>query len=85
MRPGAQLEASQQHHCGLCKQLQKVLRSVTTQVSWVWVGLSILPSLDQFRKLGIDPQQSTNSYGSSMPILCNTRSNLPQPDVPLKK
>eukprot|EP00983_Pelagomonas_calceolata_P085984 1156667-Pelagomonas_calceolata.AAC.1 len=41
-RPGAQLEASQQQHSELYKQL-KVPRSLSIQSSWVWVGLSILP------------------------------------------
>eukprot|EP00983_Pelagomonas_calceolata_P058520 1145526-Pelagomonas_calceolata.AAC.1 len=62
-RPGAQREASQQQHnvnCANDVEINfKVLRPPSTQSFWVWVGLSILPTLDHFKRLGIDPQRST--------------------------
>eukprot|EP00983_Pelagomonas_calceolata_P098064 1158309-Pelagomonas_calceolata.AAC.21 len=41
-RSGAHLEASQQQHRGLCKETN-LLRSLSTQSSWVWVGLYTCP------------------------------------------
>eukprot|EP00983_Pelagomonas_calceolata_P117790 1160445-Pelagomonas_calceolata.AAC.9 len=61
-RPGALLEASQQQHSELpqCANNFKELISLSTQSSWVWVGLSILPMpWINWKTLGIDPQSST--------------------------
>eukprot|EP00983_Pelagomonas_calceolata_P002417 81553-Pelagomonas_calceolata.AAC.1 len=51
--PGAQLEASKQQHSELCKQLEGTLHA-----SLLGVGGTIYTAytLDQFKKLGIDPQ-----------------------------
>eukprot|EP00983_Pelagomonas_calceolata_P059660 1146029-Pelagomonas_calceolata.AAC.1 len=57
-RPGAQLQASQQQHSELCKQLQGA--DITLHTIFLGVGGTIYTAhtLDQFKKLGIDPQRS---------------------------
>eukprot|EP00983_Pelagomonas_calceolata_P117012 1160375-Pelagomonas_calceolata.AAC.3 len=58
-RPGAQLEAAQQQHSELCKQLQGAEITLYTILLGVGGTIYTAHTLDQLRKLGIDPQRST--------------------------
>eukprot|EP00983_Pelagomonas_calceolata_P124540 1161117-Pelagomonas_calceolata.AAC.2 len=58
-RPGAQLEASQQQHKKLCKQLQSAEITLHTILLGVGGTIYTAHTLDQSRKLGIDQQRST--------------------------
>eukprot|EP00983_Pelagomonas_calceolata_P088186 1157139-Pelagomonas_calceolata.AAC.3 len=57
-RPGAQLEASQQQHSKLCKQLHGA--EITIHPILLGVGRTVYTAhtLEQFKKLGIDSQRS---------------------------
>eukprot|EP00983_Pelagomonas_calceolata_P067261 1149414-Pelagomonas_calceolata.AAC.1 len=58
-RPGAQLEASQQQHSELCKQFQGAEITLHTILLGVCGTICTAHTLDQLKKLGIDPQRST--------------------------
>eukprot|EP00983_Pelagomonas_calceolata_P065560 1148640-Pelagomonas_calceolata.AAC.1 len=58
-RPGAQLEASQQQHSELRKQLQGAEIIIHPILLGVWGTIYTAHTLDQFIKLGIDLQRST--------------------------
>eukprot|EP00983_Pelagomonas_calceolata_P076675 1153521-Pelagomonas_calceolata.AAC.4 len=58
-RPGAQLEASQQHHSELCTQLQGAETTLHTILLGVGGTVYAAHTLDQFNKPGVDLQRST--------------------------
>eukprot|EP00983_Pelagomonas_calceolata_P086116 1156693-Pelagomonas_calceolata.AAC.6 len=58
-RPGAQLEASQQQRSELCKQLQGAQITLHSILLGVGGTMYTTHTLDQFEKLGINPQRST--------------------------
>eukprot|EP00983_Pelagomonas_calceolata_P044101 1139159-Pelagomonas_calceolata.AAC.1 len=58
-RPGAQLEASQQQHKQLYQQLQGAEITLHTILLGVGETIYTAHTLNQLKKLGIDPQRST--------------------------
>eukprot|EP00983_Pelagomonas_calceolata_P125257 1161194-Pelagomonas_calceolata.AAC.3 len=57
-RPASQLEASQQHHSELSKQLQGAEINIHPILLGVGGTIYTAHTLDQFKKLGIDSQRS---------------------------
>eukprot|EP00983_Pelagomonas_calceolata_P072094 1151546-Pelagomonas_calceolata.AAC.2 len=67
MRPGAQLEASQQQHSELYKQFQGAKTTPRTILLGVCGTIYTDHTLDQFKKLGTDPQSALGPRASRNP------------------